>query len=177
MTSSLPPTSDHQLLAQWVHEHGRAVRGYLRALVQHEDVADDLAQEVFRRAWQARARYRESGAARGYLIRIADRLAVDRVRAPHHEVNLMEQDWEQVEPVGREGEPAEVLVREESRRQLATALEQLSPIQRRVVLLRYYGALEFAEIASVLDCPLNTALSHCRRALLSLRKILLEMPS
>jgi DNA-directed RNA polymerase specialized sigma24 family protein len=41
------------------------------------DAADDLPQEVFQRAWQSHARYREEGHERVYLLRIADHLVVD----------------------------------------------------------------------------------------------------
>ena len=73
-------TDDEQLFADWVRDHGRAVRGFLLAMVRRPDVADDLSQEVFCRAWQARSRYREQGNARAYLLRIADRLVCDRGR-------------------------------------------------------------------------------------------------
>ena len=54
------------------------------------------------------------------------------------------------------------------------ALEQLSPPQRRVLLLRYYGQMSFAEIAHIMEIPLNTVLSHCHRGLEKLRKLLGE---
>jgi RNA polymerase sigma-70 factor, ECF subfamily len=73
-------------------------------------------------------------------------------------------------------DPADLFAARESRQQLQAALEELQPLQRRVLLLRYYGELSFQEIANTVGCPLNTALSHCRRGLLALRKILTEHP-
>ena len=75
--TALSPSPDEGGVADWEREHGQAVRGYLLAMVRRPDVADDLTQEVFCRAWQARERYRENGTARAYLFRIADRLACD----------------------------------------------------------------------------------------------------
>jgi DNA-directed RNA polymerase specialized sigma24 family protein len=40
--------------------------------------------------------------------------------------------------------------------------------------LRYYGDLPFTEIAAMMGCPVNTALSHCHRGLLALRRLLVE---
>jgi len=150
------------------------VRGYLLAIVRRAELADELTQEVFFRAWQARKRYREEGSARAYLLRIADRLACDRGRKAGREINLDEEKWQQIEPAGRDQEPADTLARREAATQLTAALQTLSPPQRRVLLLRYYGQLSFAEIAEIINCPLNTALSHCRRGLLALRKLLVE---
>jgi RNA polymerase sigma factor (sigma-70 family) len=77
-----------------------------------------------------------------------------------------------VGPAAPAAAPAESLAAREIREQLSAALGELSEPQRRVLLLRFYGDLTFEEIAEALDCPLGTALSHCRRGLLALRKLL-----
>lgn len=164
-------------IARWVREHGRAVRGYLLGMVRRQDVADDLLQEVFQRAWQAQDRYRDEGHERAYLLRIADRLVVDRSRrlAPRttgREINVDEETWHEVQPVSRGTAPADSLVQLETNEELTAALDRLSPAQKRVLLLRFFGDLSFAEIAAAMNCPLGTALSHCHRGLLNLRKLL-----
>lgn len=165
---------ENDRLERWVREHGRTVRGYLRALVHGEEEAEELVQEVFRRAWQARQSYRENGTARAYLLRIADRLACDKARRKRPEVNLDSTTWKYIEPCATTEEPADLVGQSETKRQLAVALNQLTADQRRVLLLRYYTQMTFAEIADAMHCPLNTALSHCRRGLLALRQILAE---
>ena len=174
MTSPSRKDHDHQRFAAWGREHGPAVWGYLLAMVRRTDVADDLTQEVFCKAWQARDRYRENGNARAYLLRIADRLQIDRGRKAGREITLDAESWKQIEPASPTTGPSRSAAQAEAARQLAEALKQLSPVQRRVVLLRYYGRLGFAEIAETVECPLNTALSHCRRGLTALREILVE---
>lgn len=166
-------TSDERL-SEWVRQHGRAVRGYVYGVVRDADVADDVAQEVFRRAWQTRDAYREAGQSRAYLLRIADRLAVDHLRRTGREVLLDEDGWDRCEPSASEEGPLAAAQHTELLAQLHLALERLSPPQRRVLLLRYYGNLEFADIARTLDCPLSTALSHCHRGLQVLRKLLVR---
>ena len=172
MTS--PNPTDHERFAAWGREHGPAVWGYLLAMVRRTDVADDLVQEVFCKAWQARDRYREQDSARAYLLRIADRLMIDRGRKSGREITLDEDAWSHVEPADPNAGPSRSAVEAEAAARLAEALKRLSHIQRRVVLLRYYGQLGFAEIAETVGCPLNTALSHCRRGLAALREILVE---
>jgi len=165
---------DAEVWAEWVGTHGPAVRGYLLAMVGRADVADDLSQEVFCRAWRARDRYREQGHARAYLMQIADRLACDRARRLGREINLSDDGWRAADPAEPGPGPADDLLRAEALGQLASALESLSPPQRRVLLLRYYGEMGFAEIAAILECPLSTALSHCHRGLMALRKLLVN---
>jgi len=174
MTAPSRPPDDEQRFADWSRVHAPAVRGFLLALVRRPDVVDDLTQEVFSRAWQARRTYREEGNARAYLLRIADRLACDYGRKLGREVTLSEEGWKRVETVlGVEG-PSDPLTGQEALQELAVALDHLSPVQRRVLLLRYYGDLSFSEIAALIECPLSTALSHCHRGLAALRRELVK---
>lgn len=177
MTSPSPVNRDHQPSNDWATEHGKAVRGYLFAMVRRIDIADDLAQEVFVRAWEARDRYREQGSARAYLLQIAHRLLCDRGRRAGREINLDDEDWKQLEPASPTVEPVAAVLRQEAVDRLCEALDSLSPQQQQVLLLRYYGQLSFAEIAQMIDCPINTTLSHCQRGLKKLRKLLVENAS
>jgi RNA polymerase sigma-70 factor, ECF subfamily len=165
---------DEHRFAQWFHEHGGAVRGYLWASVRRQDVVEELIQEVFCRAWQARATYREQGNARAYLLRIADRLVCDFGRRNGSQVNLDRDGWIRHEPIQEGCDPASAAALAEENSALTAALDQLSPPQRRVLLLRYYGQFRFSEIAEMTGSPLNTTLSHCRRGLEALRTLLGE---
>ncbi len=168
------PDHGHQrLFAEWVRDHGKAVRGFLLALVRRGDVADDLCQEVFCRAWQARERYTDQGKARAYLLQIANRLVYDRGRNKP-QTNLNDEGWKIYEPPSpATGPPQAAMLSEQIGLQHA-ALDRLAPMQQRVLLLRYYGQMNFQEIADTLQTPLNTALSHCRRGLETLRRLLVE---
>ena len=143
-------------------------------MIPRDDVVDDLVQDVFRRALEAGDRYHEVGRARAYLLRIADRLAVDFVRRTAREVNWDQSQWSQLETRRTENDPSFEASRREMHDQLDAALAVLTEEQRRVLLLRYYGDMQFSEIAEVVGCPLNTALSHCRRGLQMLREILVN---
>jgi RNA polymerase sigma-70 factor (ECF subfamily) len=160
-------------LTRWVEEHGPAVFGYLLHLVRNRHLAEDLLQEVFCRAWTARSRYAEQGKARAYLLRIADRLGRLHRRRAACDRTLTSTLPDEL--AGGES-PLRQLEQEECRRQLDEALSMLSEAQRRTLLLRFYGDLEFSEIAAILGCPLNTALSHAHRGLRKLREVLSERP-
>jgi RNA polymerase sigma-70 factor, ECF subfamily len=169
MSDSKPATSETRRFEDWVREHGRAVRGYLWALTRDEAAAD-LTQEVFLRAWKARRRYEENGNARAYLLRIADRLATDRFRELARRPAAGSEEIGSLPGSVTTDDPATIAVQEEDVALLNAALADLSPFQRRVLLLRYYGQMPFAEIAESMELPVNTVLSHCRRGLEQLRK-------
>jgi RNA polymerase sigma-70 factor (ECF subfamily) len=172
---AVDPDQEHQRrFAQWVRDHGKAVRGFILALVRRGDVADDLCQEVFCRAWQARGRYTDQGKTRAYLLQIANRLACDRSRRSEPQTNLDHETWKIHEPPSETSGPPQAAMMSEQIGLLHAALDKLAPMQQRVLLLRYYGQMDFQEIADTLQMPLNTALSHCRRGLETLRRLLVE---
>ena len=178
MTAEPATSACRERLARWVNQHGLAVRGYLRSLTGRPDLADDLAQEVFQRAWLARDRYVDRGQERAYLLTIADRLACDHFRRSSPELSLdVARDageWRTLEPTAPTFGPLERLMTAERSTRIQEALQKLSPAQRRVLLLRFYGEMSFQDIADSIDSPLNTVLSHCRRGLLTLRQLLRE---
>ena len=61
---------------------------------------------------------------------------------------------------------------EEVGARIRRALEVLTPEQKEVFLLRTEAELSFKAIASVVGCPLGTALGRMRDALLKLREVL-----
>lgn len=71
--------------------------------------------------------------------------------------------------------PSAPMERAEQERRLERALAELPEGQREVLLLRYYGRLKFVEIAELVGCPLNTALTRAHKALIKLRQIM-EQP-
>jgi RNA polymerase sigma-70 factor (ECF subfamily) len=169
METSPEELVETERIESWMREHGSAVRGYLAGILRQRHELDDLVQEVFCRAWQHRARYEERGHARTFLLRIADRLACDRLRQAKREGGMKERLLRSLGLANDVHDPAIETLRSEAAQQLHAALASLSPLQRRVLLLRYFGQLTFEEIAGTIECPLNTTLSHCRRGLEKLR--------
>jgi len=158
--------ADRERLTAWVREFGDGLHRYLRFRVRDEHAAADLVQEVFFRAWRKRFDYRHRGQDRAFLFTVADRLACDHLRRPNRLERL-----EAHEPAA-DFDPDSTLLQSETEQLVKRGIERLTEAQQRTLLLRYYGGLGFQEIAEALDCPLGTALSHCRRGLERLRESL-----
>ena len=164
-----------QRFAEWVRVHGEAVRGFIFAQrFAGRMPSRTWCKRSFAAAWTARDRYQEQGASLAYLLKIADRLVCDRGRRGQPERNLDQEQWKEFGPPSAEDDPFQAAAAREQSEQLAAAMDLLSAVQQRVLLLRYYGQLSFAEIAEMIECPLNTTLSHCRRGLETLRKIMVD---
>lgn len=139
---------------------------------QHPIDAEDLAAEVFLRAYQALRGYDRIRIAdlqlRPWLVTIALntwRNAVrDRGRRPA-QVPLSQSSERTVPPDAFEAATDRI----DQRRELAWLTAQLPETQRIAVVLRHACGLSIAEVAQALDCPEGTARSHVSRGLRNLR--------
>jgi RNA polymerase sigma-70 factor (ECF subfamily) len=73
---------DGPALCDLVQQHGDALLSYVLRWTQDPQLAEDVVQETWVRAWRHRSRLVESrGSVRGWLMRVAHNVAVDHFRA------------------------------------------------------------------------------------------------
>lgn len=162
----------NEQITTWTAQYGGLVRGYLMSMVRRADVADDLSQEVFLRAWKGLDLYAEQGEAKAYLMKIAYRVVCNAKRRRSMEVNVDDETWTAVEPIDAKADPARNVHQTELNATLGAVLDQLSEAEKKVLTLRYFGEMKFNEIADLIEMPLNTVLSHARRGLARMRDIM-----
>lgn len=171
---------DEQAFRQLVERHENQIFGYLMGMVKDRATANDLFQETFLRVIDAmqdrRGSYDHQGQWLSWVMRIARNAAIDHTRK--------QKKWKEV-PQGEDDERSfwdtleddapyadEQLHRAEQREWLDEHIEQLSPEQREVLLLRQETDLTFREISELQDVSINTALGRMRYALKNLRKMM-----
>ena len=131
-----------------------------RAVTGRRDMADDIAQDAFERAFAALSRFDRSRPFAPWLHRIVVNRALDLLRSERRLVGL-----EAAERV--EGEWRNVSAED---RALLEAVAGL-PAQRRVVIVLRYGmGYPPPEIAELLGLPVGTVHSRLARALDELRE-------
>jgi RNA polymerase sigma-70 factor (ECF subfamily) len=130
--------------------HFAAIYGYLACQLTRPEEAEDAAAQVFLRALEALPRYRPTGAPfRAWLYRIARNLVIDRRRRrSSHPVDVLDDG---LVDEGRLGDPAGWLQEKVAREALLAAVDELTPLQRHVILLKFAAGLSNAEVAAVLD--------------------------
>jgi len=132
------------------------------------DLAPDVTQEALIRAWRAMPRFRGHAALGTWLHRITVNTAwTMRKRAARHETAQLE---ESIEDPGAGPEHAGVLVG--VRADLRKALEQLTPGQRAVLVLRDVYGWTHAEVSRELGITQTTAKVRLHRARKRLRELL-----
>ncbi|MBM4062784.1 MAG: RNA polymerase sigma factor [Planctomycetes bacterium] len=151
--------------------HGRALWVIASAWVGRGDAAD-LVQEAARVAWERRQQFEPGTQERAWLAQIVRNVGANwrRQRRPEPRPD------EQFADVAARAAPAPAWPFDADRHglsdELARALGALPEVARACLLLQVVLGHSFAEIATMLEIPENTASSHARRARLQLRAAL-----
>ena len=140
------------------------LRNLLRRLCRDPAFADDLAQQVFLKAWRSLPQLRAPGAFGGWLRRLAINTWLAEVRTSAPEGSGYE-----VEELA--GTNVFVPVAAEQL-DLDRALAKLSRSERLCVVLAYSEEMSHGEISAATGLPLGTVKSHVRRGAQRLRVLL-----
>ena len=127
--------------------------------------AEELVQDVFVAILEGARRYEPRAAFRTYLFGIAYNLLLAERRTEKRSVARNETD-----PLPDDVGSATPDV--EGALWVRRALSTLEPEDREIVMLREYEGLSYAEIADVMQLPLNTVRSRLFRARTHLRDVL-----
>jgi RNA polymerase sigma-70 factor (ECF subfamily) len=130
-----------------------------RAVTGRRDMADDVAQDAFERAFAALSRFDERRPFEPWLNRIVVNRSLDLLRSERRLVGI-----DSVERI--EGEWRDAAADD---RELLQAVSGLSPQRRVAIVLRYGLGLPPAEIAELLGLPVGTVHSRLARGLDDLR--------
>src|SRR5690349_12549156 len=163
---------DMNLLAQLVERCQRRLVRYLLYLIGRQDYAEDLAQETWIRVLQRGNQYDGRQRFDPWLFAIARNLAIDDLRKKRTALQTASSpdDGDEILQVFSSGpSPFEAAARSEDAIRLAGQLQNLSPLYREALLLRFQEDLSLAEIAQVLGAPVTTVTSRIYRGLAALR--------
>lgn len=180
MMRSLAHLDDHECAARAQRGDGKAfselvaryqdkVYRFLLRLTRSQGDAMDMTQDTFLRAFQSIDRWRPDALFRTWLFRIARNLAFDRLRRDKV-VEFVELEDEAGTPDAAAG-PEEAFATAQRIRLLESALTQLSPEHREIILLREIEGMSYDELAAVLALHPGTVKSRLARA----RAVLLDL--
>ncbi|HXG52957.1 MAG TPA: RNA polymerase sigma factor [candidate division Zixibacteria bacterium] len=157
-----------ELLIERYHDE---ILGYLWRLLGvdgREDRAadaEDLAQEVFLRAYRAYPKLRPSSNHRAWLYKIATNCACTRLRQRKKRRDRYA-PFEEAETAGWTEDE------NEGRKSLRRLVERLPVKQKACLTLRYLQELDYRQIARILGCTEQNARANVSRAIRSLRSAL-----
>lgn len=145
------------------------VHGLVLRVVRDPAQSEEVTQEVFLEVWRQASRYDAArGSALAWLMTIAHRKAVDRVRSAEA-ATRRDVTWEQTHRTIEHDSTAEAAQASLEAHRVRAALGQLTDVQREAIELAYFGGYTHTEVAALLDLPVGTAKTRIRDGLIRLR--------
>ena len=183
------PSSDQQLVRralkkderafeELVRRYQRPITNYIARMVGNYDLALDLSQDVFVKAFVALRTYNEAYKFGSWIFKIASNIVIDHLRKGVPPVSSLdkpietEDDEIQIDPVSREIIADEQLERSEMRGILSRLIERLPDAYREMIVLRHVNELSYEEMAEITDLPLGTVKNRTFRAREMMRRMI-----
>ena len=141
-------------------------------IVKDRQQADDAVQDVFIKAMHETRFWDEEFEIRAWLFRVTTNLCYNIRRDARRRSGILAAMPEEQVPQGRASPAADRVLASQVRQGMLTAIDELSPKHREILLLRYYNDLSDREIAAVLEIRLGTVMSRLSRARDSLGEVL-----
>jgi RNA polymerase sigma-70 factor, ECF subfamily len=152
--------------SELVKRHQRGLLRLSLRFMKDMDVAQDVVQESFIKAYEKLNSFEGRASFKSWLFQIAVNTARNKIRESRHETTDIENVFLAVGAVAESN-----LVHNVVTDIINVEVEKLPFKQRTALVLRVYEDLSFKEIAEVMDCPYDTAKANYRHALLKLRQV------
>lgn len=166
-------TGDHHAFERLMHSHYRTVYAVALSYLHCRDRAEELAQEVFLRAWLGIGSLKAPELFSAWLLRMTRNLAVDWLRKDRRisaTVQMVPLENEALEmPAANIASPSTRLSTEQDRALVQQALFKLPAQEREVVLLHYAESLSKSDIARQLNLHPSSVGRRLGSALFALR--------
>lgn len=163
---------DETAFTDLFHRVSGPVHGLVRRVLRDPAQSEEVTQEVLVNVWRTAARFDPArGSAMAWILTMAHRRAVDRVRSEQSATDRARR------LAGREtttafDEVAEAVEIRLEREAVRRCLGSLTELQRASIELAYYHGHSYREVAELLDVPLGTVKTRMRDGLIRLRDCL-----
>jgi RNA polymerase sigma-70 factor (ECF subfamily) len=166
-------TDRHQrALEELYGRYGKTLKAVVAHVVHEEAEADDVLQEIFLQIWREAANYSpHAGKPLGWVVTLARRRAIDRLRRRQAYCRAKDRFEEQVEQQPEAWKCNRIeqdISRADIRRFLEQQMRGLPPYQREALELSFFEGLSHREIAALTGTPLGTVKTRLE---LGLRKL------
>ena len=160
-----------------VGRHQPSVLNLIYRFIGDRAGAQDLAQEVFIKVWQAARDYEPKAKFTTWLYRITVNLCLNELKSSRRKrwfsIHRFDEDSEKtMDEILPDDAPSaeDLLLAKERSRQISEALQSLPDNQRMALILKRYDDLSYQEIAQILDCSVSAVESLLVRAKRNLQK-------
>ena len=168
---TLVARGDHRAFERVYGELAGPVYGVARHVLRDPAQSEEIAQEVLLEVWRTASRFDPArGSAAAWVMTIAHRRAVDRVRSE----NAGSRREQKVAPDLLRGgdDVAEVVAATLDGQRVRRCLDGLTALQRESIELAYYGGYTYPQVAQLLGAALGTVKTRIRDGMIRMRDCL-----
>lgn len=155
---------DSDALTQLYEAHKDRVFAVAYRVLRDAAEAADILQDTFIVLLEGRRGRPPQTSVRGWLVRVASNLAIDRYRQRRVRSAKPGDRPAEFERSAPERAPDAAAMGGELSVEVQDAVDQLSDKLRGVIVLRYGAGLSYEEVAAALDCSIGTVKSRLARA-------------
>ena len=146
------------------------VYGLICQVLRDPAQSEEVSQEVMLEVWRTASRFNPArGSAVAWVMTIAHRRAVDRVRAAAAAAAREHRAAERLAPDDEVGDLVEARA---ARERVRHCLGELTEQQREAITLAYYGGYSYRQVATMLGVALSTIKTRIRTGLIRMRDCL-----
>lgn len=163
---------DAGAFARFYDQTRARVFGLVTHVLHDPGYSEETTQEVYLQVWRTAASYNpDAGSPLAWLLTLAHRRAVDRVRS-EQATSRREARYGAAHAEVPSDHVADSVIHRAERRQVNECLRSLTDAQRECIQLAYYDGLTYAQVSERLSANLATVKSRMRDAIRNLRRCL-----
>lgn len=174
---------DERAYADLMRKYREPIYMALLKMLKDPDAADDITMETFCKAFSSLEKYAPTRPFSSWLFTIATNGGIDYIRRQRHNTVTFSAITSRLSNDDDDTSVAELYVKDDSDpeaeelreyryRVLRDLVQQMKPMYRQVVELRYFEELSYDEIAKRLNMPVGTVKSKLHRAHALLYKVI-----
>lgn len=151
-------------LEKIINTNKQNIRNIIRLITKEDN--EDIEQEVYLKIWKNSDKYKEQGASKSWISMIAKNTSLDYLKSAYHRVfQTSDRDEYTLDSISDKAQtPENKVISLERQRLIITAIDNLKPKFKEVIIMTEIDGYSYEECARKLKCPLGTVKSRIYNA-------------
>lgn len=143
-----------------IEENKHNIKSIIRLITREEN--EDLEQEVYLKIWKNSDKYKEKGSVKSWISTITKNTSLDYLKSMYYKISqkTTSEDYDLTNIKDKKSSPEKKLISLERQKRIISAIDNLKPKFKEVIMLCEINGYSYEECAQKLNCPLGTVKSR-----------------